>query len=1001
MASTASAERLALRSYSTADGLARDTVHCILRDHDGFLWFGTGEGISRFNGSTFTSYRAADGLPDRDVRSLIQSRDHTFWLATGGGVVHFNPDAATLSGRFVRHILPGGNRGQSVGALLETRAGALFAGTDKGLVILHAESAAVRIQNVNLSPNGTAEPKIIALAADPLDRIWIGTSHGLFVRDTQGRLRNFSTQQGLPGEFISCFQIDGPDVWVGTHAGLSRVRLDPTGAHLLVQATYTQSSGLTNNFVQSVLRARDGSIWVGTLTNLAQLHPDSPNPVFHSFGISSGLVNGDTQALAEDTDGNLWVGKDGGGAARIVQDGLVTYDEADGFPPQSTASLTLDHSGRLLVVTSARPGLSVFRFDAGRFNRLRLPLSPDLYPETWTPWHQVLTACAGDRWWTASNHGLLELRAPGASTQDASLIRAYRISDGLPADDVAHVFQDSHGNIWFSTLPIVAYPLPGQRTGLAVWEKSTGRVRRFSEADGLPPLDSFAVLSIYEDRTGQIWVGLYRSDVARFRQGRFEILATRDGVPEGGIRVFHQDRAGRLWLGSGRGGLGRIDKPGDAHPRITSFTAANGLSSDEIQAVTEDNFGRIYAGTGFGVDRVDLDTQRVRHFSVADGLAPGEVEDAIRDPAGNLWFGTLTGISRLVPRRDEPANAMPMRIASVRVAGVLQDIPSGDKSPVLPAIAPGHGTVEIDYFALSMTGAENIAYQYRLDGAGGAWSAPTRQRSVVYGDLRAGSYRFLVRSLGPEILPSEPASVTFQILPHFWERWWFIAIVCVSLGTMLYAAYSYHLSHALAIERMRTRIARDLHDDIGSGLSKLVIMSEVAQSPRSQISAAESFRRIAGTSREVLDAVGDLVWVTNPTTEHLEDLLRRMRSFATQLFEAKGVDFHFNFAGVPPQRSLSPEVIRQLYLIFKEAVNNAARHSQCTEASVEITFANGQLTIRVIDNGIGYTPTSEPDHHGVESLKARARSLHGTIDWRPNPATSAGTIVELSVPLPK
>ena len=187
-----------------------------------------------------------------------------------------------------------------------------------------------------------------------------------------------------------------------------------------------------------------------------------------------------------------------------------------------------------------------------------------------------------------------------------------------------------------STLPIVAYPAPGQQTTLGVYERDTGRIRMFSEADGLPPLSSFALLYITEDHAGQIWIGLHRTGVARLRNGRFQVLTPADGIPAGGVRYIYQDHKHRLWLGSGRGGLGRIDDPLADKPTVTRYSAADGLSSDEIQAITEDNFGRIYLGTGFGVDRLDPSTGGIVHYTQADGLASGEIQDAVRDSSGRF-----------------------------------------------------------------------------------------------------------------------------------------------------------------------------------------------------------------------------------------------------------------------------------------------------------------------------------------------------------------------------
>jgi hypothetical protein len=507
-------------------------------------------------------------------------------------------------------------------------------------------------------------------------------------------------------------------------------------------------------------------------------------------------------------------------------------------------------------------------------------------------------------------------------------------------------------------------------------------------------------MAIHQDHGGQIWVGLYRSGIARWRRGKFEFFSKEDGVPDGGVRFFYEDRRGHLWLGSGRGGLGEIEDPLAEHLTIKHYTTADGLASDEVQAITEDNWGRIYVGTGFGVDRLDVSTGSVRHYTSADGLAEGEVEDAIRDGSGNLWFGTLKGVSRLVPRPDGRALPLSVRVENVRVAGQAQGVVGAGTSPIVLGDVPAtQNHVEIEFAAMTMSGSESVLYQSRLEGAEKEWNAPSKQRSVVYSNLRPGSYRFLVRAMGPGWTPSlESSVVAFRVLPHFWQTWPFLGSVAFALAVLIYFAYSYRVAHILEIERMRTRIACDLHDDIGSALSKIVILSEVATLPATvQPATKTALHRIAETSREALDGVGDLVWAINPRTETLEDLVRRMRSFATQLFEAKGVEFRLEIGDLPLERRLGPAMLRELYLIFKEAVNNAARHSQCTQATalLRLDSDTDTLTMEVRDNGQGFQLLPGPDQHGIVSLQARAASLNGRIRW----TFEAGTAVTLAVPV--
>ena len=961
---------LPVRRYTTADGLARDSVHCILRDRDSFLWFATGEGISRFDGYGFVNYSVRDGLPDRDVRSIVQAQDGSFLIATGGGAARFDPNGNSPAAIFRVYALAGGPKVQSVRAVLDAE-DAVWIGTDAGLFVAQNKT----IQAFALRP-GDPEPLVTSMARDADGNLWVGTSEGLFF------LRKGRRPQRLIRDPIATIMADGSGVLVAVSGALVKIGQD------LKSSEMKPSPGKRQ--VRFLLRGRDGTLWVGTASGVGKLTRDARK--FYWLGEKDGLVVGDTQALAEGESGDLWVGYDGAGALRITGEGFLSYGERDGLPSSQIESMTLDSKGRLLVTTTPRPGMSVYRLENGSFIHHDLGLGNGYYPETWVPWHQVIVEDASGVWWTGSDRGLLRFDPSGANGE-ARLVSSITAAMGSPDNDVAHLLQDSKGNIWFSTLPIVAYPEPGRQSGLAVWERKTGHIRRFTELDGLPPLNSCAILYVFEDHAGDIWIGLYRNGVARYRNGRFQVFTPADGVPSGGIRYIYEDLRHHLWLGSGRGGLGRIDDPTTDHLSIHRYTAADGLASDEIQAITEDNFGRIYAGTGLGVDRLDLETQRIVHYTTADGLAEGEVQDAIRDRDGDLWFGTYKGISRFHPRQDPELKSLPTRISSVKVNGRVQHTTLGAGEVTLPDLPPGSNAVEIEYLALATSGPESILYQYRLNGGDGNWSAPAATRFVLYGNLRAGKYRFEVRSLGAAA--KDTAMVRFTVLPRFWETWRFLALATAALLAVFYAVHRYRMANLLKLQQMRTRIANDLHDDIGSGLSKIVILSEVAQRQEAD-SQSTALHRIAEASREVLEAVGDLVWTTNASTETVEDLVRRMRSFATQMFEAKDVHFEMQVTEVPLQRGLSPVGMRQLYLIFKEAVNNAARHSQCTCARVELTYERGILIMRVCDDGVGFKPEPKPGHHGLLSLRARAASLGGTIEWHCGP----GTTVELRVPLP-
>jgi signal transduction histidine kinase len=434
-----------------------------------------------------------------------------------------------------------------------------------------------------------------------------------------------------------------------------------------------------------------------------------------------------------------------------------------------------------------------------------------------------------------------------------------------------------------------------------------------------------------------------------------------------------------------------------------------GLTSNIIPTITEDHAGRIYVGTTRSVDRLNPVTGRVRQYTVADGLAANESISAYCDRCGRLWFGTTNGLSLLVPEKDpEQTDAPPILIGGLSVSGVAEQLSELGETRISDLLFDHtRNQVQVDFFGLGFATGEVLRYQFMLEGADRDWGPPLDQRSVNYANLKPGSYRFLVRAVNADgVVSAEPAFVAFTITPPMWQRWWFITIVAVALAAAIHLIYRYHTRRLIELERVRTRIATDLHDDIGASLSKIAILSEVASQELApqQRHVAESLAQVAGTSRETVDAMSDIVWAVNPQRDHLSDLLHRMRRFAEDLLDAREIEFTFHANDHGRDARLSADLRREVYLIFKECVNNLVKHSGCTKADLEFRVDGHWLVVKVNDNGRGFDTTQVHADgrsaglggHGLGSMHRRARALRGSfvIDSE----RGRGTSVTLRIP---
>jgi two-component sensor histidine kinase len=496
-----------------------------------------------------------------------------------------------------------------------------------------------------------------------------------------------------------------------------------------------------------------------------------------------------------------------------------------------------------------------------------------------------------------------------------------------------------------------------------------------------------------------MWFGFYYGGLVRYSAGRFKSFTPAEGLPEGFITALHVDHMGRLWLTSALGGVARIDDPAAESPHFLRYTTHEGISSNNVRSITEDTAGDIYIGTVRGIDRLTPGTGRVRHYGLVDGLAGDFITTAFRDRKGSLWFGTFSGLSRLDPQ-PEPAPVAPsIRIEGLRIAGVEQ--PLGQFGvPSLSGLELGAAqrNLQIDFSSLSMARASLLRYQYKLQGVDLDWSVPTDQRTVHYANLAPGNYQFQVRAVDPSGLSSvQPAGLEFRILPPLWQRWWFLTLAIAAAVCAATWLYRYRVAHLVELERVRTHIATDLHDDIGSSLSQIAVLSEVV---RRQVNGTEGVSQplstIAATSRELVDSMSDIVWAINPNRDNLGDLIHRMRRFASDLFTSHDIEFRFNARETERPIKLDADLRRQVFLIFKESTHNIVRHSGCSSVEVDLQMENHFISLTLKDDGRGFDTTQSSHGHGLASMRRRANTLHADLEITSQPG---GTIVSLRVPL--
>jgi signal transduction histidine kinase/ligand-binding sensor domain-containing protein len=898
-------------------------------------------------------------------------------------------------------------RARALIVLLESSDGTIWCGSRKGLFRLDRTGSGFELQPVDLAlANGYPEQRYINdLVEDEHGTLWAATPSGLYRRWPDGTTARYASPGFLVYDHLHDRMKDHQGrIWVGSrYDGFFRLVAD--GSHRApVVAEHHAYPSRSTSWVFRLLETSDRRFWVTTNLGLLEFLPPDPagGSRFRAYNRSHGLIHQEVTTAAEDAGGNLWIGTLSG-AMKITRNGFVTFGRQDGLAGANV--VFEDGTGELYVQASTfipnppvsltaagdeRLGLYFGRFDGRRFEWFSAAAP---FSWGWVMEESVLRTRRGE-WWLSTGSGLFRY-APLPSFSGITAtgpLKIYGKADGLPEAQVYRLFEDSREDIWFSYI--------SASNGLFRWDHSTGTLRDMAAVEGFPRIQDELPRAFAEDGAGNIWVGV-NTGVARYRHGRFTFFTLADGLPDGAILDIHADAAGRLWFASSRGGLIRLDQPAADRPVFTVYTTAHGLSGNAIDVIAEDEYGRIYASTGRGIDQFDPVTLRVKHFTTEDGLAQGWMRTAFRDRTGALWFGTHAGLSRFVPAPPEPSSPPPILVTGLTIAGVPRPVSAmGETALTLPDLRPDRNNLQIDFATVRFATGDRLRYLYRLEGADADWGPPTERRSVSYASLSPGRYRFLVRALNADGLASPtPAVIAFTVLPPVWLRWWFLLLAALAAGAAALALHRYRLARVLEIERVRTRIATDLHDDIGANLTRIAILSEVARQHSSDGNGRMDapLSSIATIARESATSMSDIVWAISPERDTLHEMVRKMRDHAEEVFEPRDIALVLDLPNSAQAMKLGVDLRRDLYLVFKEAVNNAVRHSGCTRVSITLRIARGSLILEVGDNGTGFEPADERDGNGLASMRRRAGRLGAS--FLVDSGKDRGTTIRLTVPL--
>lgn len=972
-----SLDNFLIQSWETDQGLPQNHGTSIVQTRDGYLWLGTYNGLTRFDGERFTVFNKANspGLSSSRITSLYEDRGGILWIGHDTGEL-----SQLKAGRFTPVALSHHWLGGPIVSILEDPQSHLWILSESGLLL--------RIQDGFAVPQDpdTRLNQPLSLALDSQGRFW--RAHGGRIREISDtgitnrtpipfksyvvRLcaqrkeglwvaSNSELLEWIPGNaatrwgavpwgdepVTAMLETQSGLLWVGTQAKGLFV-LDRQG-HV---ARYNQTNGLPHDWIRSLGEDSEGTLWIGTGSGVCALRQRR----IVTIG-SKTLFQGRTLlSITSTRRGDLWVGTEGAGIFQRHDQEWTHYGKESGLANLFVWSLLEDPQGQLWAGTW---GSGLYRWDAGRFVRAHPSLAEGLNVT-------ALLASSDSGLWIGTQQGLVKLK-------NAQL---ERYAQDWQRPDVRAIAEAPDQTVWFGM------------SGGGLGQLRRGELKAFTQRDGLPNDYVWSLLVDSED-PAVLWIGTFGGGLCRLKSGAFKTIGEAQGLPNNVITHMTDDGHGSLWLGSYSGIL-KVAK-----------SELNRCADGLTRSVAVNAFGK-----GDGMESV----------ACSGGLQPS----GSRTQDGQIWFPAGRGIAVVDPAKIEP-RASPFRplIEHLLVDG--QPIGSGN-SLILPIdemgrgaappqeIPPGKHRLEFRFTAPSFAIPERVLFKYRLEGLESDWVEPGPKRTANYSFLPPGHYTFsVVASHGDGRWSPEPATLRFVLLPHFWQTGWFrvglglLLATGIAIGARAYTQRQFRrrletMERQRAVERERARIAKDIHDDLGASLTRITLLSQTALGDLHQPDqAAADLDRIYVTARTLTRAMDEIVWAVNPSHDTLDSLVNYAGSFAQQFLSDANVRCRLDAPLDLPQRPVSAEVRHNVFLSFKEALHNIVKHSKASEVRIALALQDSGFMITIDDNGIGF-PNPPPTHlqgDGLRNMHQRLTDIGGHCDIVALP--NQGTRVTLTV----
>ncbi|MBI3193574.1 MAG: hypothetical protein HYZ34_03780 [Ignavibacteriae bacterium] len=985
---------LPFKTYSVKDGLLSNDIEAISQDTRGYIWFGTSDGISVFDGRSFINYTTNEGLPHNFIMQILPDKmvQETMWILAGGIVSKF------FHGRFTTIKL-----NSSVISLYQDNQGRIWCATDSGAVILDGDSIT------------TFQPPFLSRGYKEMveigdSTIWFALDRSLiYYSKIHNTFKSVNISSAYYETFHSMKKDDENNLWVTKGwGGILQIR-DTT--------IISEREGYTDKefeqFGSNLYDVQGERVWTFGYNGITGMLKSklATSPALN-YSIVNGLQENTIRSGFMDREENLWIGGRDKGVAKLSRWNILRFPLGSVWFVHHHQFAVADSNNHLWVIANEKlteiwkDRLGVWHTFVHEIPRADSLILPDVGGSR--VFNSLFYDSKGKLW-------LSSIRCPGS-------VECYDIftDSSLNGDEpsqlqlvktvwVGKEFANAQMRIFcFIVDKKDALWVSIANGGIAHYD--TKDKSKFIKLYDEPELKNY-IRTLFEDKEGNIWAGsfntgLFKLTAENIPSGTFQQLTTSDGLPDDAIREIQQDRYGRIMIGTSNGGFATLEDNS-----IKIFTSKNGLPSNKIFSITEDSLGKLWLATSVGM--VYEDTPGSKHFLKRQPFIGSSALSCGTTKSGLLWFVTATDLIVYDYLNETTDTTSPqVHITNVKVNGTSQELIGSMEFP------HDKNNLEISFIGISFKDENAIRYKYRFLHQDNGWHEPTYNNSISIGHLVPGSYIFQVKAISVSGIESTTSAiVSFTILPPFWQRWWFYGSMIAGIALMIWTMYrlkinrmrreqlaSQEFSRQLieSQEAERRRVAGELHDGLGQELIMIMNRSLLALKAQTMEKAKEQLDEISQTTSRAIEDVRGIAYDLSPY--HLEQLglTDSIRTMVEKMAGLSVIQFSIDIDPVDSLFTKNLEI--NVYRIVQECVNNIIKHSQATEADIFIKNQQQKLEIFARDNGRGFEVLSNNNEigkqkgFGLASLSKRVKIMNGTLSIVSS--TGKGTSVKIIIPQP-